>query len=300
MTEKGTGAAWASTATAAPVVRSDAVPSSPFPDEQSHEGAREPMVEVDLHLHTTFSDGTLTPTELVTLCAERGLKVISISDHDSTEGMAEALETASNFPEMTVIPGIELSTEVPGSEIHVLGYYVDCGEPSFQRMLAEFREGRVDRGRQMVRKLNDLGLRISWERVLELSGGGAVGRPHMAQALVEAGYVRYPREAFERYIGRDGPAYMGRARLAPAEAVKLLIDNGALPVMAHPTYHKSEPGLTETEGLRRTLRDLKDAGLVGLEVHYGSYTEGGGRAPLQAGRRARPRGLRRQRLPRLR
>ena len=106
--------------------------------------------------------------------------------------MAEALETASNYPEMTVIPGIELSTEVPGSEIHVLGYYVDCGEPSFQRMLAEFREGRVDRGRQMVRKLNDLGLRISWERVLELSGGGAVGRPHMAQALVEAGYVRYP------------------------------------------------------------------------------------------------------------
>ena len=231
------------------------------------------MVEVDLHLHTTFSDGTLTPTELVTLCAERGLKVISISDHDSTEGMAEALETASNYPEMTVIPGIELSTEVPGSEIHVLGYYVDCGEPSFQRMLTEFREGRIDRGRQMVRKLNDLGLRISWERVLELSGGGAVGRPHMAQALVEAGYVRYPREAFERYIGRDGPAYMGRARLAPAEAVKLLIDNGALPVMAHPTYHKSEPGLTETEGLRRTLRDLKDAGLVGLEVHYGSYTK---------------------------
>ena len=230
------------------------------------------MVEVDLHLHTTFSDGTLTPTELVDLCAERGLRVISISDHDSTEGMDEALEAASRHPGLTVIPGIELSTEAPGSEIHMLGYYVDCAEPSFQRLLSELREGRVDRGRRMVERLNEMGLRISWERVLELSDGGAVGRPHMAQALVEAGYIRYPREAFERYIGRDGPAYVGRARLAPAEAVRLLLENGAVPVMAHPTYHKSEPGLTETEGLRKRLRELKEAGLVGMEVHYGTYT----------------------------
>ena len=231
------------------------------------------MVEVDLHLHTTFSDGTLTPTELVDLCARRGLKVISISDHDSTEGMEEALEAASRYPGMTVIPGVELSTDVPGSEIHVLGYFVDHRDPQLQQVLEGFREGRVDRGRRMVQKLNDLGLDISWERVLELSDGGAVGRPHMAQALVEAGYIQYPREAFERYIGRDGPAYVGRPRLTPTDAVRLLLENGALPVMAHPTFHKSEPGITETEGLRRTLGELKEAGLVGMEVHYGSYTD---------------------------
>ena len=231
------------------------------------------MVEVDLHLHTTLSDGTLTPTQVVDLCAERGLRVISISDHDSTEGMAEALETADRHPELRIIPGIELSTDIPGSEVHVLGYFVDCDDPSFQQILKGFREGRTDRGRRMVQKLNDLGLNISWKRVEELSGGGAVGRPHVAQALVEAGYIEYPREAFDRYIGREGPAYVGRPRLTPVEAVKLLADNGALPVMAHPTYHKSEPGVTQTEALRDTLGELKEAGLVGMEVHYGDYAE---------------------------
>jgi predicted metal-dependent phosphoesterase TrpH len=231
------------------------------------------MVEVDLHLHTTLSDGTLKPSQVVDLCAERGLKIIAISDHDSTEGLAEAFETAKRYPQLTIVPAIELSTDIPGSEIHVLGYFVDYNDASFQQVLKGFREGRTDRGRLMVQKLNDLGLNISWERVEELSDGGAVGRPHVAQALVEAGYIEYPREAFDRYIGREGPAYVGRPRLTPVEAVKLLTDNGALPVMAHPTYHKSEPGITHTDALRSTLLELKEAGLVGMEVHYGDYTE---------------------------
>ena len=231
------------------------------------------MVEVDLHLHTTFSDGTLTPAQIVELCADRGLKVISISDHDSTEGMAEAFETADRYPDLTIVPGIELNTDIPGSEVHVLGYFVEYDDPSFQQVLKGFREGRADRGRRMVQKLNDLGLSISWKRVEELSGGGAVGRPHVAQALVEAGYIEYPREAFDRYIGREGPAYVGRPRLTPVEAVKLLADNGALPVMAHPTYQKSEPGVTQTDALRDTLQELKEAGLVGMEVYYGDYSE---------------------------
>ena len=230
------------------------------------------MADVDLHLHTTFSDGRLTPTELVVLCASRGLKVICISDHDSTEGLPEALEAARSFPHLTVIPGIELSTQVPGSEIHVLGYFVDYQSSDFQCILRRFRGGREARARQMVEKLNEMGVTISWDRVAELSGGGAIGRPHIAQAIVEAGYVRYPREAFERYIGRDSPAYAERGKLTPADAIKILTDNGALPVMAHPTYSESKSDRGEVGGLRETLKELKLAGLVGMEVHYGDYS----------------------------
>ena len=230
------------------------------------------MAEVDLHLHTTFSDGRLTPTQLVRMCAERGLKVVSVSDHDSTQGIPEALQAARPFPQLTVIPGIELSTDVPGSEIHVLGYFVDYQNADFQRTLQRFREERVERGHRMVEKLNELGLAISWERVKELSGGGAIGRPHIAQAMVEAGYVQYPRDAFEHYLGRNGVAYVERLKLTPAEAVKILVDNGALPVMAHPTYSVSKSDRDEVASLRKTLQGLKRAGLVGVEVYYGDYT----------------------------
>ncbi len=230
------------------------------------------MAEVDLHLHTTVSDGWLTPTEMVRLCAERGLRVICISDHDSTEGIAEALSAAGEFPQLTVIPGIELSTDVPGSEIHVLGYFVDYEDAGFLKILRRFREGRQERAESMVRKLNEMGLEVSWERVEELSGGGAIGRPHIAQAMVEAGYVEYPKDAFDRYIGRTGPAYVERTKLTPVEAVAILLDNGALPVMAHPTYSATKSDREGVAELRETLRELKSAGLVGMEVHYGDYT----------------------------
>ena len=230
------------------------------------------MSEVDLHLHTTHSDGTLTPTELVRLCAERGLRVIAITDHDSTEGVAEAQRAARDFPQLSVIPGIELSTDVPGSEIHVLGYYLDLDDDGLQETLADFRRGREERGQMMVERLAELGVPVSWERVRELSDGGAIGRPHIAQAMVEAGYVRYPQDAFEQYLGRNGAAYVERPKLTPVDAVRILRDNGALPVMAHPTYSVSKTGMGEVESLRDTLAELKRAGLVGMEVHYKDYT----------------------------
>ena len=118
-----------------------------------------PAIEVDLHLHTTFSDGTLTPTQLIALCVERGLKTICISDHDTTNGLPEAFEAAAAYPDLAVIPGIELSTDVPGSEIHILGYFVDHTDASLQAILEEFRGGREDRGRKMVENLNEHGTR---------------------------------------------------------------------------------------------------------------------------------------------
>lgn len=231
------------------------------------------MVEVDLHLHTTHSDGTLTPAQLVRLCGGRGLRVIAVSDHDSTEGMPEALSAAKEYPEMTIIPAIELSTDVPGSEIHVLGYFVDYRDAGFQRTLGALRDGRQERARRMVEKLEGLGVSVAWERVQEISAGGAIGRPHIAQAMVEAGYVTYPRDAFDKYLGRNGPAYVERAKLEPAEAVRLLLSNGALPVMAHPTYSSAKSGRDQVDDLRDILAGLKEAGLVGVEVYYGNYSQ---------------------------
>ena len=229
-------------------------------------------IEVDLHLHTTFSDGTLTPTQLVSLCAERGLKTICISDHDTTNGLPEAFEAASAYPDITVIPGIELSTDVPGSEIHILGYFVDHKDASLQTILEEFRSGREDRGMKMVENLNDLGLGISWDRVQQIAGDASIGRPHIAQALVEAGYVKYPRDAFDEYLGRNGSAYVERPKLLPEDAVRLLIEHGALPVMAHPTYSASKSDRDGVSSLPDILNSLKAAGLVGMEVYYGDYT----------------------------
>ena len=230
------------------------------------------VVEVDLHLHTTSSDGRLSPTELVKLCAARGLKVISVTDHDSTDGISEALEAAAVFPQLTVVPGIELSTDVPDSEIHMLGYFVDHESEEFQRTLQTFRAGRQDRARKMVEKLDSLGLPISWERVKEIAGAASHGRPHVAQAMVEAGHVKDNKTAFDLYIGRNGPAYVERLKLEPVDAVKTLIENGALPVIAHPTYSASKSDRDEVNGLRTILLELKEAGMAGMEVYYSDYT----------------------------
>lgn len=230
------------------------------------------MIEVDLHLHTTASDGTLTPTQLVHLCAERGLRVICISDHDTTNGLPEALQAAAAYPDLAIIPGIELSTDIPGNEIHILGYFVDHYDERLQSILNDFRDGRRSRGRQMVQNLNAMGVAISWERVQEIAGDASIGRPHIAQALVEGGYVKYPKDAFDKYIGRNGPAYANRVKLTPADAVRLLLDRGALPVMAHPTYSASKSDRGAVDSLPGILADLTAAGLVGMEVYYGDYT----------------------------
>ena len=230
------------------------------------------LATVDLHLHTNRSDGTLTPTKLVDLCAPRGLRIIAISDHDSTEGVPEALEAARRHPGLTVIPAIELSTDVAEAEIHLLGYYVDYEDTKLQSTLQRFREGRELRGKRMVDKLNELGIRISWERVQEIAGDASIGRPHMAQAMTEAGYVQYPKDAFDKHLGRNGLAYVEREKLTPVEAVGILLENGALPVIAHPTYSAAKSGREGISDLRHKLTELKAAGLVGMEVYYGDYT----------------------------
>ena len=222
------------------------------------------MAVVDLHLHTTASDGRLTPKELINLVARKGLRVVAVTDHDSTEGLDEALEAAKAFPQLTVIPGIELSTDIPGDEIHVLAYFVRHKDEELLATLRKFRQGRLERGKGMVEKLREMGLDIEWQRVQEIAGDGAVGRPHVALALMEKGYVSQTNEAFEKYIGRNGPAYVEREKLTPVEAVETITSWGGVAVLAHPA---------QLLDLDDNLEELKAAGLVGMEVYYAQYSE---------------------------
>ena len=179
------------------------------------------MNYVDLHCHTTASDGTLAPSQLVARALEFGLKTIAVTDHDTTDGVAEAL-TAGAAAGIEVLPGIEINTDVPGGEIHVLGYFIDVTDAPFQAELRRLRAGRERRGEEITRRLSALGVPISWQRVQEIAGDAPIGRPHIARALLEAGHVNSMNEAFTLYIGRDGPAYVERMRFTPVEAVQTI------------------------------------------------------------------------------
>jgi hypothetical protein len=222
--------------------------------------------KADFHNHSTASDGRLTPSQLVDKAAANGVRVFAVTDHDSTQGIAEARRAAERHPGLVLIPGVELSTDIEGDEVHVLGYfrYEDLDNPELQAALERFRAGRFERGRLMTEKLAALGLAVSWERVLEIAGEASVGRPHVARAMVEAGHVQTIPEAFDKYIGRDGPAYVEREKMTPEEAVRTLLRFGAPPVLAHPSYIKT---------LDAVLPALKAAGLVGMEVYYRDYDE---------------------------
>ena len=214
---------------------------------------------IDLHTHSTASDGIYSPTELLHKAKDVGLRVLALTDHDTTDGLEEAAQTARAL-DIDIIPGIEINTDV-----HVLGYFLEFQRPEFQAVLKVLRDARERRGQRMVELLNEHGVHISWERVREIAQG-SVGRPHVAEALLEAGYVQTTGEAFDTYIGRDCYAYVPRYKLTPKDAVLLIASANGLPVIAHPI---ELPGLYE---LRNWLPDLCEAGMVGLETYYGPYT----------------------------
>ena len=221
------------------------------------------MAGVDLHVHTNASDGRYAPSELIAKAARAGLTFLAITDHDTVAGIVPALEAARSFPALKVIPGVEINTDVPGGEAHVLGYFIDYEHAGLLSLLSDMRLSRQDRGQRMVERLAKLGLPLSWERVKEIGDTEAIGRPHIAQAMLEKGYITSIKDAFDRYIGFGGPAYVERNKVSPADAVNSILKAGGLPVLAHPLT------MAEPEAM---IRDLKAAGLVGIEVYYGSYS----------------------------
>jgi predicted metal-dependent phosphoesterase TrpH len=221
--------------------------------------------KIDLHTHSTASDGLFAPAELVRLAQAAGLDLIGLTDHDSTEGLAEAHEAGARQG-VVVIPGVELNTDLPnqGGEAHVLGYYIEWERPEIQTHLRFLRDARERRGERMVERLRGQGFEITWARVRELAPG-AVGRPHIAHALIERGYANSVDDAFARYLNRGQPGYVPRFKLHPADAVRLIRAARGVSVLAHPARI---PALED-----EVLPNLVIAGLQGLECYYGEYDE---------------------------
>ena len=220
------------------------------------------MARADLHIHSTASDGRYNPTEIVHMAVAAGLTIIALTDHDTVDGLIPALEAAREFPELTVIPAVELSTDTYSGEIHVLGYFIDFTNQEFRASLERMRNSRANRAKKMVLKLKELGCNIELERIKEIAGNGALGRAHIAQALLEKGYITSFKEAFTKYIGHGCPAYVVREKLTPVEAVKLVIKANGIPVLAHP-YTALNP--------EEVIKELKTVGLEGMEVYYAGY-----------------------------
>jgi len=217
---------------------------------------------VDLHTHTTASDGTLSPQELVLTAVRQGVTVLAITDHDSTEGLGEAMAEAAKHPPLTIVPGLEINCDVEGAEIHVLGYFVTHAAPWFQEFLREQRAERVARVHRIAERLGELGMPIDPAEVFALVGEGAAGRPHVAQVMVKRGYVKSVREAFDKYLKANGPANVPRRRLTPHDAVRVIRRASGVPVLAH-------PGLAERDEL---IPELVSVGLMGIEAYYAEHS----------------------------
>jgi predicted metal-dependent phosphoesterase TrpH len=224
------------------------------------------MTRIDLHTHSTHSDGTFGPAELVRLAAERDLQVVALTDHDTTNGLPEALATGLEVG-VQVVPGVEFSAEYLGTSVHILCYWMDAEDPALQLELRRLREDRYRRGELMVEKLGSLGLPVEFERVREIAGDATIVRPHIAQAMVEAGVVASEKEAFDRYIGDGGPAHVAKHALDPLDAVALIEDAGGVCALAHPGMWGDQSSVPD-----ELIERMAAAGMRGLEVDHPDHT----------------------------
>jgi predicted metal-dependent phosphoesterase TrpH len=224
------------------------------------------MPRIDLHTHSNRSDGTFEPAEVVRLAAERALDVVALTDHDTTDGLAEALATGSVVG-VEVVPGVEFSAEFEGNSVHVLCYWMDPQDAALQLELRRLREDRFRRGELMVGKLQELGLPVAFQRVRAIAGDATIVRPHIAQAMVEAGVVATEKEAFERYIGDGGPAHVAKHALDPLDAVALIDGAGGVCALAHPGMWGDQSSVPV-----ELIERMAAAGMRGLEVDHPDHT----------------------------
>lgn len=226
---------------------------------------------VDLHVHSTCSDGTFTPEELVDYAINKGLTAFALTDHDTVSGLDRAINYAESLrhtpvqiPE--VIPGIELSTEYQGKDIHMVGLFIDYHQPDFARYLEDFIHSRENRNKKMCALLREHGIDITYEALLAEFPGAVITRAHFARYLLSHGYIQSLKEAFDRYVGDRCPCFVPREKVTPAQAVELILDAGGVPVLAHPIlYHMSD------DRLEALVAELKSIGLIGIEAIYSTY-----------------------------
>lgn len=224
------------------------------------------MRQIDLHVHSDKSDGTFTPKALVDYALQKGLAAFALTDHDTIDGLSEALSYAEDKP-VEVVPGVEFSTEYEGKDIHIVGLYIRYDEPSFGAKLQSFVDSRVERNIKMCRNLQNAGIDITFEKLCEEHPDAVITRAHYAAYLTEHGYVADRSEAFAKYVGDDCPYYIPREKITPSQAVDLILQAGGIPILAHPIlYHMDK------ERLDNLVRKLKQDGLMGIETLYSSYT----------------------------
>ena len=187
-------------------------------------------------MHSTFSDGTYTPKELVAMARDAKLTALALTDHDSTRGIVDFLASNDEYGDdsLTCIPGIEISSDVPKGTLHMLGYYVDHTDKGLDEQLLPIRDGREYRNKQILGKINDLGLELTWEEVLSVAGDDVVGRPHFAMAMIDKGFVKGKQQAFDQYLAKGKPAYADRFRLQPEKSIEMINSSGGVAVLAHP------------------------------------------------------------------
>lgn len=223
-----------------------------------------PTQYADLHIHTTASDGSFSPQEVVLNAHERGLGAIALTDHDSVAAIVPAKQFAQEY-DIEIIPGVELSAEANGDEIHILGYFIDINAGWFLDKLTLLRQERFIRAKNIIAKLDQIGIKISLEEVLEIAGPGAVGRLHIAKVLLEKKYACSIGGIFKKYIGKGKPAYIPKYRLRPEEVIQIISRLGGIPVLAHPQVTNIDAGIPE----------LVSYGLRGIEVYHSEHSTKG-------------------------
>ena len=222
----------------------------------------------DLHIHSTYSDGSFSPEEIVKMAAQKGLEVIAIADHDTVDGIEPARKAAEGY-DIEIIPALEFSTFRGKEEIHILGYYIDYQNEQLNHIIKKIFNARDSRARKMIELLNNEGVNISYSQVKNIAGDDYIGRPHIARAMIEAGYIQEMGEAFtEDYIGNGGKAYVSKYKLSPKEAIKIIKDANGIPVLAHPVFINHGQPLTGED-----IRELVQNGLEGIEVFHSKHDQ---------------------------
>ncbi len=223
---------------------------------------------IDLHVHSTCSDGTCTPEELVSLALEQGLCAIALTDHDTASGVSRMQKAAAEQGgSLDVIPGIELSAQWLNQEVHILGLDLDPDHPALHAYQEEFLRERTERNRKMAEKITEQGCPVTVEEMEQRFPGAVLGRPHYARMMMEKGFVTSVAAAFNRYLGDSGPCYVSRRRIAAEDAVQLILECGGHPVLAHPYQY----GFSK-DRLESFVQFLKERGLEGMECFYSRYT----------------------------